>query len=84
MKYFVYIIRDRNSKKHYTGITDNPSRRLNEHSLNKGSTKFTKNKHDFILLHLEECESRLDARQREIFWKRGYGRELRSKISKDK
>jgi|GEM_PF-1065744 len=83
MKYFVYIIYNLRDKKYYTGITNDLFRRLKEHNKIRSSTITTTNRNSFILVHAEQCEDRDKARERELFWKSGYGRELRDKFIKN-
>lgn len=82
MTYYVYIIRSKEDRTFYTGITNNLFRRLAEHNGAKNSTKTTYLKGKYVLIHAEELEGRKRARIREKFWKSGYGRELREKILK--
>jgi putative endonuclease len=82
MKYYVYILLNAHDYKFYTGITNDIKRRLREHQKVKSSTLTTLGRKDFFLVHLEECLDRTKAREREKFWKSGYGRELRNKFVK--
>ena len=54
-------------------MTNNLSRRLEEHR--RGKTKSTKNRGSFSVKIIEKCETREDARKREIYWKSGCGKE---------
>ena len=83
MVYYVYIIKNLNDESFYTGLTNDLQRRLSEHNGHKNSTKSTLSKTDYILIHAEQHNSKLEARKREKFWKSGYGRELRNKITKN-
>jgi len=78
--FYVYIIKSSKDGKFYTGLTNNWIRRLKEHNFGKINTPSTLNRGPFKLVHLEECEGRIKARQREKFWKSGIGRELRNEI----
>jgi len=49
-------------------------KRLKQH--NAGMTHSTKKGRPFKLIYQEECGTRLEARQREKFYKSGCGREL--------
>jgi putative endonuclease len=49
----------------YVGITENPDTRVRTHNKNCGAW-FTKNKPDFNLVFLEEYDTLIQARQREI------------------
>ncbi len=78
--YYLYILRSNIDKEFYTGITNNVDRRLKEHNGSKPSTRSTVNRSDFILVYVEECETRIIARERERFWKSGQGREYRDEL----
>ena len=78
-KFFVYIIRSENSGRLYKGITENVQERLNEH--NTGKQKSTKGYRPWNLVYLEEFSSRVEARNREKYFKSGVGREyLKEKL----
>ena len=84
MKYFVYILKSINSLKTYVGMTEDVESRLKEHNTKK--TKSTKAFTPYIILHIEEFDSRLSARKREKYLKSGSGREWIKKrffINKD-
>lgn len=83
MTYFVYILKSIKDGKFYTGLTNNWVRRFKEHNAGKSNTPSTLFRGPFKLIHLELCENRKIARQREKFWKSGIGRELRGKIVSD-
>lgn len=78
--YYLYIIKSNTDKKFYTSITDNIDRRLKEHNGYNPSTSSTVNRTDFQLIYAEECETRIEARIREKFWKSGQGREYRDEL----
>lgn len=59
---------------HYTGITNNIDRRIQEH--NAGFNKSTKARTPFVLIYSEETRSRAEARIREKYLKSGSGREF--------
>ena len=74
--YFLYMIQD--SQNHlYIGITDNPTRRLEEHN-NKEGAEFTKQSSDFRIVFLETYPTPKEARTREIQLKKW------SRIKKEK
>ncbi len=75
--YFVYVLRN---QKHelYKGITDNIDRRLIEHNKNKNIG--TRGKGPWVVVYLEECEDRMEARKREKYFKSGQGREFIKKF----
>ncbi|MEI7425937.1 MAG: GIY-YIG nuclease family protein [Candidatus Moraniibacteriota bacterium] len=54
-------------------MTDNIERRIREHK--NGKTRSTKNRGDFYVEIMEECEDRKSARKREKYWKSGCGKE---------
>jgi putative endonuclease len=72
MTIMLYILKGLSTGKHYTGITNNLERRLQEHR--SGSTKGGQVIGDFELLHTEEFSDYASARKREIFFKSGQGR----------
>jgi len=72
--YYVYIIKNQNRNYVYIGISDNVNRRLKEH--NSGNNKTTKPYRPFKLLHTENFQDRISAREREKWFKSGEGREF--------
>jgi putative endonuclease len=78
--YYVYILQSLKDSKFYTGLTNDLSRRLQEH--NSGQMKSTKGRVPFKLLYSEKYETRIEARAREKFFKTGGGRELRDEIAR--
>ena len=78
--FFVYILKSRKDGKYYTGMTRNLRRRVKEHNLKKSNTVSTKNRSNFKLIYYEIHKSRDEARKREVFWKSGYGREIRNSL----
>jgi len=74
----IYILKFTDNT-HYTGITDNLTRRLSEHR--KGLSKYTSRKGLFLLIHKETRSTRIGARNLEIFIKKkGARRYLLSQI----
>ena len=71
--YFVYAIKSISRNYIYVGLTDNLERRLAEH--NDGKNKTTKPYSPFVVLHIEQVETRELARSREKFLKSGVGKE---------
>lgn len=58
----------------YIGMSNNIEQRIKEHRV--GRVKSTKQyKGLFKVLLIEECDNRIKARQREKYWKSGYGKE---------
>lgn len=70
--YFVYAISSSKKDWIYVGFTNNLERRLKQH--NSGQVKSTKAYRPFTLLFTEECESRIEARQKEKHYKSGVGK----------
>ena len=78
MKYYLYILFNKNIPKTYTGYTNNLDRRLREHE--RGEVKSTKKFKPFELVHLEEFETRKEAKERELYFKSYAGRIKLKKI----
>jgi putative endonuclease len=76
--FFVYVLRNSVSRRHYTGFTSNLVQRLGQH--NSGLTKSTKNPGQWELVHQEEFPSRTEATRREKFLKSGKGRQELAKL----
>jgi putative endonuclease len=64
MDYNVYILRSLKNKRHYTGITTDLERRLNEH--NNGDTKSTRAHTPYERIWASENMSKSDALKLEI------------------
>lgn len=73
MKYFVYAIKSEVDGRIYVGFTKDVQNRLKEHNL--GKTKSTKGYRPWKLFFTLECESRIEARQNEKYFKSGIGKE---------
>ncbi len=71
--YHVYILQSLKDGNLYTGITNNLERRLYEHNLAYKNS--TRGRAPFTIIYSEECNNRLEARQREKYFKSGIGRE---------
>jgi putative endonuclease len=71
---FVYILHSKKDGKLYIGLTNNISRRIEEH--NSGRVSATKGRRPLVLVHLENYLDRKQAVEREKFFKSGQGREL--------
>jgi len=79
MTYYCYVIRSKKDGSLYRGITNNVTRRVIEH--NSGNNKSTKGKRPYELIYVEKYNIRVEARNREKYFKSGEGREfLRSLI----
>ena len=72
--YYVYILKSKKDGNLYTGHTDNLDRRLSEH--NSGKVKSTAGRRPFELVHIEEFESRPQARWREQYLKTASGKKI--------
>lgn len=71
--FFVYAIQSKIDNRLYVGFTDNLERRFSEH--NSGKTKSTKAYIPWELVYFESVENRIDARNREKYFKSGCGKE---------
>jgi len=71
--YFVCILRSRKDNNVYIGITSDIERRLKQH--NSGKNLSTKYRTPFDLIYSEKTENRVDARNREKYFKSGVDRE---------
>ena len=71
--FYMYAISSLDRNYIYVGLTNNLERRLYEH--NAGRNKTTKPYLPFTLLHFEECATRLEAREKEKYYKSGVGKE---------
>ena len=78
MKFTVYVLKDLYGKV-YKGMTNNFTRRLQEH--NAGHTITTSKMRGLSVAHLEEFDNFEDARKRELYFKSAAGRRfLKKKI----
>lgn len=73
MSYYFYAIKSLKDSSIYKGIAKDPDLRLEQHNL--GKTESTKNKKPFMLVYVEKCNNRIEAREKEKYYKSGYGRE---------
>lgn len=78
----VYVIKSKTHKFRYTGFTTNLRRRLRDH--NNGKNKSTKHYRPFVLIYIENCSTRIEARTREKFLKSTRGREYLKDILSSK
>ena len=74
----VYVLRSEKDGKLYVGLTNDLTRRFEEH--NKGRVSSTKGRRPMKIVHVEEYSNRKQAVEREKFLKTGQGRELLKKI----
>jgi len=72
--YHVYAISSQVKRYIYVGLTSNLEERLRRH--NKGYEQTTKAYRPFKLIYKEECDTRIEARQREKYFKSGTGKEF--------
>ena len=72
--FFVYAISSLNRNYIYVGLTNNITRRIEEHQ--RGSNRTTKAYRPFKLILLEEYKTRVEARKREKYLKSGIGKEF--------
>jgi len=61
--YIAYILQNKLTKKYYIGSTNNIIRRLSEH--NRGQTKSTKRKGEWIIVYKEVHGTNIEAKRRE-------------------
>ncbi|MEJ2545415.1 MAG: GIY-YIG nuclease family protein [Calditrichaceae bacterium] len=76
--YYVYVLKSLKDSRRYIGFTEDLNRRLNEH--NNGLVKSTQRRRPLKLIYFEEFEDKLDAMQREKFFKTGKGREFLNSV----
>ena len=62
--YYVYILKNDLSNKHYIGSTNHLERRLDEH--NRGQTKSTKARGLWSIIYTEKFNLQIEAKRREI------------------
>lgn len=78
--YFVYVISSSKKNYIYVGLTNDVSRRMDEH--NKGYNKTTKPYRPFELKFQEKYSTRSEAREKEKYLKSGSGREFLKSLLK--
>ena len=71
--FYVYVLQSLVDKTLYIGMTNNLKRRISQH--NVGKVRSTKAKKPFKLIYQESFNSRIEAREREKYYKTGFGRE---------
>ena len=76
--YFVYILISERDGRTYVGFSDNVKRRLTQH--NSGQVTATKHRRPFYIFHLEEFKTTKEAKERELWWKSGSGRNELKKL----
>lgn len=70
--YFVYVLKSEIDNKLYYGLTTNLEKRLAEH--NAGKVRSTKPRRPFKIVYYEKVESLMEARNKERYFKSGFGR----------
>ncbi len=78
--YYVYILRSSKDKKLYVGYTDDLKKRLTMH--NEGKNFSTAPRRPFSLIYYEAYLNKEDAKEREKFFKTGWGRGYLKKVLK--
>lgn len=76
--YYVYILKSKVNGSYYKGLTSDIDRRIRDH--NSGNTSSNRKFAPYGIVHVELCENLEDARELELFFKSGYGRELIKEI----
>lgn len=71
--FYVYAISSLKRNYIYVGLTSNLEKRIARH--NRGYEKTTRPYVPFALIYSEKLDSRLQARNREKYWKSGVGKE---------
>ncbi len=72
--FYVYVLRSQPASSLYIGLTQDLARRLQQH--NRGHERSTKAKRPYVRLLSEAFETREAARDREKYYKSGFGREI--------
>ncbi|MCL5795536.1 MAG: GIY-YIG nuclease family protein [Patescibacteria group bacterium] len=70
---YVYVLQSLKNHRLYTGSTNNLARRINEHL--RGQGDYTRQTGPYKLVYCEKCNSLLEARRLERYYKTGKGRE---------
>ncbi|MBX2829239.1 MAG: GIY-YIG nuclease family protein [Flavobacteriaceae bacterium] len=73
--FYVYVLYSSGFDRFYVGFTNNLDKRLSEH--NSGKNKSTKAFIPWKIVHIENFDSRLEAREREKYLKSAAGRRWR-------
>jgi len=76
--YIVYAIKSQSRNYIYVGMTSNLEERLHRH--NAGYERTTKPYRPFTLIYQEEVDTRMEARKREKYFKRGIGKDFLKKL----
>ena len=80
--YYTYVLYCYHTRKLYYGFTNDLERRLKEHKTNFKPRGFVKNE-VIELIYYEAFVNESDAKEREFFYKTGWGRQYLRKILKN-
>ncbi len=80
MFYYVYILQSLKNNSLYIGYSSDLKKRLTEH--NSGLSQATKPFIPYKLIFYEAFLNRIDAKNREVYFKSGYGRKTVNKLIK--
>lgn len=72
MFYYVYILQSQKNQSFYIGYTSDLKKRFKQH--NSGESQATKPFKPYKLIFYEAFLNRMDAKNREVYMKSGYGR----------
>jgi putative endonuclease len=78
MFYYVYILQSLKDNSLYIGYTSDLKRRFKQH--NNGESSATKPFRPYKLIFYEAFLNRIDAKNREVYLKSGYGRKTINKL----
>jgi len=79
--YYIYVLFLKRYQELYKGYTDNLEKRLHEHS--RGLVRSTRNKRPLELIYYEAYQNKLDAMDRERYFKTGWGGVYLRKVLKN-
>ncbi|MBU1200558.1 GIY-YIG nuclease family protein [Patescibacteria group bacterium] len=80
MFYYVYILKSFKNNSLYIGYTSNLKKRFKSHNL--GQNKATRPFIPYQLIYYEAFFNRVDAKNREVYLKGGYGRKTINRLLK--
>jgi len=78
MPFYVYIIQSQVDQSYYKGFSENPPKRLVQH--NAGECTYTSRKTPWVLVYVEEIQSKRDALIREKVLKKYAHKQIQSLI----
>jgi len=78
--YYVYIIQSQKDSNIYIGFTNDLEKRFQQH--NSGSVRSTKSRIPFVMLYYEALNSKIEAVEREKYFKSGCGRSSMKRLLK--